>query len=1407
MKILTNKCLLKKSSKDNFRKISIGKHAFKAVTAGGRIKEVFAVSEPIQFDGEDCCFCRLYDITSQFDASKRLHESEEKFHTLLENSRDVIYEFKIREKRYTYVSSSSVELFGIKPEIFIRQKSGVLLGIIVKEDKKRVKEHLRKVFSKRGRGRKSFYIEYRIQNDSNDHKWIADNHTIVYNKQGQPESIIGNITEITFRKNAQEELLKSYELQKGYLELLSSMQDALPANLAMLDKNGNIIAINESWRKFAKDNRLKLVNSAIGCNYLSVCRNAKGEFSDDAHKAARGISKVLRGELKQFQLEYPCHSPEEQRWFRLLVTPIGKTKPTGAVVMHINTTEQKLAELALKRSEEQYKLLFQDNPLPMWIYDFDTLKFINVNDAAIRHYGYSKEEFLKMTLKDIRPKSELRKFLKYQNSSKLDKREFEHRNTGVWKHLKKSGELIDVEITRTSVDFEGKKAVLILAKDITANLKIEEDLKKKNADIELIYRSGKVLSGTLDTEKLLDKIYRIVHENLPCDSMIISSYSSKEKLIKCLAVWHEGIKQDAAKLPPIQLSPKGFGIQSEVIRTGEAKLISNYEYYAKKTKTHYFFKKDGTFFQKRQKGFEFDKSALLAPIKFKGKVIGVIQVLSSEHNAYKPEDMKMLEAFSAQLSGSIANAKLYSQAQNEIKEREIAEEALRRKSAEISVLYEAQKELTKTLDLDSVYDNSYRIISGLMSCDTMMVSSYDKEDNLIRVLNVWTEGFKPSLKELPPIPLAPKGFGIQSEVIRTGESLLISDYDSYFKKSINKYTFNDEKPEKEIKKVYSSALIVPMKIDGAVIGTIQVLSMKKNSFTENDLRMLELLAPHITAATANARLYKQAQNEIRERTKAETRLQERTDEITLLYEAYKDLTRTLDTKTIYRKVYEVIRKVMPCDAMSIISFEKISGDMKFVSLWQDDICHETSMIPMLKYNPENKGILTELINSGEPKIHNHYFSEVQENPGMFTINEVGEISKKIVEDEDAPVTRSAMLAPMKIENSIIGVITVYSYEENAYNEENLKMLEVLTTELSAATLNAMLYQQSQKEIEERIKKENELISIRSNLEEAQRIAHIGSWFYDNETGKISNSDEVYRILGMEPDPAGFGIEQAMSFVHSDDRSQTIKNLQLAITNKRSYVNEDRIVRPNGEIRFAKIMGEPTFDENGVYKGMHGTVQDITEVKLINEELLRSLNEKEMMLKEIHHRVKNNLQVVSSLLRLQSNKITDVSAIEYFKQSEQRVKSMALIHQQLYRTKDLAKIDFGEYLKELCTYLMFAYGVSYQKVSLQIDCDEVYFGIDTALPCGLIVNELVTNSIKHAFPGSRCGVVKVELHKIIGGVNQLSVGDSGIGYKLDFKNANTLGLELVSTLTEQLGGEINIYCREGTKIEIVFPDQN
>jgi len=215
---------------------------------------------------------------------------------------------------------------------------------------------------------------------------------------------------------------------------------------------------------------------------------------------------------------------------------------------------------------------------------------------------------------------------------------------------------------------------------------------------------------------------------------------------------------------------------------------------------------------------------------------------------------------------------------------------------------------------------------------------------------------------------------------------------------------------------------------------------------------------------------------------------------------------------------------------------------------------------------------------------------------------------------------------------------------------------------------------------------------------------------------------------------------------------------------------------------------------------------INDIKKKNKELSKILDEKEMLLKEIHHRVKNNLMVISSLLNIQSRYIKDKEALGIFRESQSRAKSMALIHERLYQSADLKKIDFGDYIRTLARDLLATYSDKKSLVTLEFDIDDIMLDINTTVPLGLIVNELFSNCFKHAFSDTQKGKIKT-IFKKKGDKYYLIVSDNGVGFPsdIDFRNTNSMGLQLVNSLTGQINGEIELDGTNGTTFKITFQD--
>ncbi|MFZ2955952.1 MAG: CHASE domain-containing protein [Candidatus Ozemobacteraceae bacterium] len=231
------------------------------------------------------------------------------------------------------------------------------------------------------------------------------------------------------------------------------------------------------------------------------------------------------------------------------------------------------------------------------------------------------------------------------------------------------------------------------------------------------------------------------------------------------------------------------------------------------------------------------------------------------------------------------------------------------------------------------------------------------------------------------------------------------------------------------------------------------------------------------------------------------------------------------------------------------------------------------------------------------------------------------------------------------------------------------------------------------------------------------------------------------------------------------------------------------------------------DESGQVAGIFATARDITEHKRTEEEIARSLKEKEVLLKEIHHRVKNNMQVIYSLLNLQARNTVDLAARALLEESRDRVNTMAMVHEKLYQTKDLSHIDFREYLQSLVNAIATTY--MRQDVSVLVSMESVTFDINIGIPCGLIVNELVSNSLKYAFPAGRKGTIMVGITPKGPKTFVLTVADDGVGFPehLDFRNTTSLGLQLVNVLAGQIDGTIELSREEGTTFSINFSENH
>ncbi len=305
------------------------------------------------------------------------------------------------------------------------------------------------------------------------------------------------------------------------------------------------------------------------------------------------------------------------------------------------------------------------------------------------------------------------------------------------------------------------------------------------------------------------------------------------------------------------------------------------------------------------------------------------------------------------------------------------------------------------------------------------------------------------------------------------------------------------------------------------------------------------------------------------------------------------------------------------------------------------------------------------------------------------------------------------------------------------------------------------------------------------------------------------------------------------FIYQEDLG-VLSDARITQATGETNTCEIRLIRSDGKVIYVQITGTPRWNLGKVVGSFmvitnltdHYTVEleervyertaalaktneilltEIIKRKRAEEMLNMTLEDKETILREIHRKVKNNLELISSLLYLQSVRTIDERPLDIIKDCQNRVKSMAMIHDKLSSSRDLTKINLEEYVKSLVDSLYQIYKVRRDRIDLTLDVDKILIGADTAISCGFVINELVSNSLKHAFPGDRTGVIYIEFHSEGEKGFRMVIEDNGIGCKSnkDRKKSNALGLQLVSAVMKHIDGSIKLDSTGGTRLEIAF----
>ncbi|MEM7032392.1 MAG: GAF domain-containing protein [Chloroflexota bacterium] len=440
---------------------------------------------------------------------------------------------------------------------------------------------------------------------------------------------------------------------------------------------------------------------------------------------------------------------------------------------------------------------------------------------------------------------------------------------------------------------------------------------------------------------------------------------------------------------------------------------------------------------------------------------------------------------------------------------------------------------------------------------------------------------------------------------------------------------------------------------------------------------------------------------------------------------------------------------------------------------------------------------------------------------------------------DRPIGR-ILGVPLKRRDQVLGVLNVFDEKTGVFTEEDVSLLSLFAAQAAISIENARLFEANHQRAEqlETLRQVSLDLTFSHDLDALlQQIAERAVKLLQGDSGGINlyrpESDVLERVaaagraatlLGSRlvrgEGAAGTIWVTGQSLLIDDYQTWEGKSDQVDISGPTvgtpiqwgdEFLGALIIRRPLGQNRFtqeeASLLSQfATHAAIAIQNArLYKQAQDELVERKRAEELARaSLREKEILLQEVNHRVKNNLQIVSSLLRVQARTIKDEQVRQVFVESQRRIDAMSLIHERLYKSDDLAQIDFATYIKDLATNLVDTYKIGSQ-VHLVADLAPIFLDLQRAIPCGLIINELVTNSLKYAFPNRPDGEIYVNLKAQDDQVVVLTVGDDGIGLpvEFDFQQTDSLGLQLVVLLTEQLSGQMTYAREQGTRFDIQF----
>ncbi len=483
-------------------------------------------------------------------------------------------------------------------------------------------------------------------------------------------------------RRTQEELLRSEAAQHRLADTHLTILNALPSNIALIDSEGKILSVNEGWRRFAGANGLQQEAAGVGQNYLEVCEQAQNDHAQEAQKVAAGVRSVLNGTVKNFELEYPCHSPSEQRWFRLLVAPLDATRAAGAVVMHINITARKHAEGLMRESEERFRTMVTSAATGIAILTPHG-RFLQANAAYCRMLGYTEDELRTRDFASLTHPEDLTINFNLRDEMLSGKREsfvMEKR------YLKKNGESVWSRASVAAVRANGGEIVkfIVVAEDITEQKQGQFRLQRLNRLHTVLSKVGEVIVRTHNRQELYNDVCRIVMEDGKLRMAFIAEVDAVARLARPVASFGEGLEylREPTSVIPMDGGPLSQGTVGTALRTGLPDFCNNIAGALRMKPWHETALKHG----------------LLAnasfPFHLRGAMIGVWVLYAGETGYFLDDEMRLMASVANEISIAL-------EALEKEQDRQLAEAALEEMSSRMQTVMANSKDYIYFKDRES----------------------------------------------------------------------------------------------------------------------------------------------------------------------------------------------------------------------------------------------------------------------------------------------------------------------------------------------------------------------------------------------------------------------------------------------------------------------------------------------------------------------------------------------------------------------------------------------------------------------------------------------------------------------------------------------------------------------------------